>query len=85
MLRWRRLIGLTKAELGGRRGILNAQPGIFVGELDAVTHAKINVDVGDMGDVLIAVKKRHVANVDFPIERARRARIVGVIGRTTLG
>jgi len=36
-------------------------------------------------DGLITIVKRHVAEVDFPVEIARGTRIVGVKGRSALG
>jgi len=78
-------IGLTYTKLGRGRGVVDTQPGIFVGELDAVTNAEIDVYVRCVGDGLIAIKKGHVAKIDFPIQMAGRAWIIGVIRRTTLG
>src|SRR5580700_8902801 len=77
-------IGLTHAEFSRGRGSLHAQPGIFVRELDAIANAKINIDVGRVGDRLIAIEERHVTEIDLPIERAGRAWIIGVIRRAAL-
>jgi hypothetical protein len=38
-----------------------------------------------MRDRLVAVEKGHVAEIDFPVEGAGSARIVGVVGRAALG
>lgn len=79
-------IRLTESEPGFRKiGILHAQPCVFVSELDALAHAKIDVDVRGVGDGLIAVEKRHVAKIDFPVEGTGRPGIVRVIGRAALG
>lgn len=72
-------IGLTQTKLGPGRRILNPEPGIFVGELDAFADAKIDVEIGSVGDGLIAVEKRHVAHIDFPVEMAWSSRIIGVV------
>lgn len=78
-------IGLAEAEFRRGRGILDAQPGIFVGELDAIANSEIDIEVGNVGDGLVAIEKGHVGGVDFPIEMAGSARVVGVEGRATLG
>jgi hypothetical protein len=64
--------------------LLDAQPGIFVSELDAIANSEIDIDVGRVGDGLIAVEKGHVSEVDFPIKIAGRAWIVGVVRRPSL-
>ena len=64
---------------------MDAQPGIFVRELDAIANAKIDVNVWGVGDGLIAIEKRHIGEIDFPIKRARGTRIIGVVGRAPLG
>ena len=56
-----------------------------IGELNAIANSEIDVEIGRVGDRLIAVEKGHVAEIDFPIEMARGARIVGVIRRSALG
>ena len=61
------------------------QPGIFVSELDPIANSKINVHIRGVGNGLIAIEERHVPKIDFPIQIARRARIIGVIRRSTLG
>jgi len=64
---------------------LDSQPGVLISQLDAIADAEIDIEVGSMGDGLIAIEEGHVANVDFPIEMAGSARIIGVIGRSALG
>jgi hypothetical protein len=64
---------------------LDAQPGIFVSELDAVANAEIDVEVGGVRDRLAAVEEGHVGDIDFPIARAGSAGIVGVKGWAALG
>ena len=64
---------------------MHPQPGIFVSQLNAFAHPEIDVDVGGVGDRLVAVEKRHIAEIDFPVEWPRRAWIVGVVRRTALG
>src|SRR5208283_5298592 len=78
-------IRLTETKLGPGSRILHAQPGIFVSELNAIANSEIDVEIGRVGDGLIAVEKGHVAEIDFPIEMARSARIVGVIRWAALG
>jgi hypothetical protein len=78
-------IGLTEAILAPGRGILDAQPGILISELNAIANAEIDIDIGSVGDRLTAVVKGHVAEIDFPIEMAGSARIIGVIGWAALG
>ena len=78
-------IGLPQAKFSRGRGILNAQPGAFVRELDAIANAEIDVEVGDVGDGLIAIEEGHVAKIDFPVEMARSAWIIGVKRRSALG
>jgi len=77
-------IRLPQAVFGRGLGILNAQPGILISELDAVADSKIDVNVGSVRDRLIAVQKRHVTKIDFPVEMAGSAGIVGVVGRPAL-
>ena len=74
-------IRLPQAKFCFRARILHPQPGVFVGELDALADSEIDVDVGRVRDRLIAVEKRHVAQIDFPVEMAGCAGIVGVVGR----
>src|SRR5208283_3289408 len=76
---------LTETKLGPGSRILHAQPGIFVSELNAIANSEIDVEIGRVGNGLIAVEKGHVAEINFPIEVARGARIVGVVGRAALG
>ena len=78
-------IGLTQTECSGGEGMLHPQPGIFVGELDAIAYAEMDIQIGDVRDGLIAVEEGHVADIDFPISRAGGAEIIGVVGRATLG
>jgi len=75
---------LTQAKLGRGRRVLHAQPGIFVGQLHAITHPKIDVNVGRVRNGLTSIEKRHVAHIDFPIEMTRGARIIGVVGWAAL-
>lgn len=63
---------------------MNSKPRILIGELDPVADAEVDIDVGGVGDGLAVIEKRHVAEIDFPVEMARRAGIVGVVGRSTL-
>src|SRR5208337_4257195 len=77
-------IGLTHTKFSRGIGTLDAQPGIFVSELDAIADAEIDVDVRGVRDGLVAVEKGHVGDIDFPIEIAGRTRIIGVVGRTAL-
>ena len=78
-------IGLTQAKLGRGRGVLHAQPSVFVGKLDAIADSEIEVEVGRVRNRLIAVIEGHVAEIDFPIEMTRGARVIGVVGRASLG
>jgi len=78
-------IRLLQAKLGGGTGILYTQPGTLVGELDAIADAEIDIDVRRVRNRAIAVKEWHVTKIDFPIEIAGRAGIVGVVGRPALG
>ena len=66
------------------RHLKKLQPGIFIRELDAIANTEIDVDVGGVGYRLITVEKRHVAKIDFPIEMAGGARVIGVVGRAAL-
>jgi len=47
--------------------------------MDAIADAEIDVNVGSVGDGMISVEKGHIGEVDFPIEIAGGARIVGLI------
>jgi hypothetical protein len=52
-------IGLAHAKFGRGTGIVYAQPGIFVRQLGAIANSadsEVDVDIGDVGDGLIAVK-----------------------------
>jgi hypothetical protein len=53
--------------------------------MDAIADAEIDVNVGSVGDGMISVEKGHIGEVDFPIEIAGGARIVGLIWRAALG
>ncbi len=81
-------IGLAQSKFSRRwsreEGILDAQPGVFVSQLNAIAYAEIDVEVRNVRDRLVAIQKRHVAQIDFPIEMAGRSRIVGVKRRTSL-
>jgi hypothetical protein len=52
--------------------------------LDTIANAEIDIDIGDAGDGLIAIEEGHVPEIDFPIEMAGGAGIIGVIGRAAL-
>jgi hypothetical protein len=78
-------IRLTQTKFSRGRRILDAQPSVFVRELDAMADAEIDVKVGGVGDRLMAVEEGHVSKIDFPIEIAGRARIIGVERRPALG
>ena len=77
-------VGLTEPILGLGRRVSNPEPGVFIGKLNVLANAEIKVDVGSVRDRLIAIEKRHVAKIDFPIEMPGSARIVGVVGRAAL-
>lgn len=78
-------IRLTQAIFSRGFGVFHAQPRIFVSQLDAIAHPKVNIDVRRMRNGLIAVKKWHVTEIDFPVEMPRSAGIIGVIRRAALG
>jgi hypothetical protein len=65
--------------------VVDAEVGVFKGELDAVAEAKIDVDVWDVGYGLRVEKERHVAEVNFPLFVAGSAGVVGVVGWAALG
>src|SRR5271165_3124961 len=50
-------IRLAQAILSRGLGILDAQPGILVRELNALANSEVDVDVGSVGDGLTAVQK----------------------------
>jgi RNA polymerase sigma-70 factor (ECF subfamily) len=76
---------LAQAVLGISQGVVDAEVGVFEGELDAVAEAEIDVDVRRMGDRLRVIEEGHVAQIDFPLLVSGRAGIVGVIGWAALG
>ena len=78
-------IRLAQTKLSRGRRILDAQPSVFVSELDAIAHSEIDVKVRRVGDRLMAVEEGHVSKIDFPIEIAGRARIIRVERRPALG
>jgi len=77
-------IGLPQAKFCSGSRALDAQPCIFVRELNTIANAEIDIDIGDVGDGLIAIEEGHVTEIDFPIEMAGGAGVIGVIGGTAL-
>src|SRR5580698_209895 len=62
-----------------RRRISHAQPCTFVGELNAISDAEVDVDVGNVRNRLAGVKEWHIAEVDFPVSVAWGSGIIRVI------
>ncbi len=54
-------VGLTETEDSSGSRMLDPQPRIFIGELNAIAYTEIDVDIRDVRDRLIAIEKRHVA------------------------
>src|ERR1019366_9892777 len=64
---------------------MHAQPRALVGELNAISHAEIDVHVRSVHNGLAAVEKWHIAEVDLPVLVPGSSGIVGKIGRSSLG
>ena len=62
----------------------NAQPRVFVGELDALADAIVEVKVGRVAYGIVAVEQRNVADIDLPVVGAGSAGIVGEVRRASL-